>query len=217
MVSSVMTQSSSSNCSEYVDRFLLSLRGNKDTTPVTTPLPVTTQPQHPPSDTIAMCMLMLQDASFSLQENNVLTYIAGYIVRKLQDNVCGACKGKLVATIDPADPHHQLLAAKAHSGCVVGLSAPSCLLVGCVDLLEAHYRDVVDGFISGERVKARISTSLLEGVDLAILKCDVCHMESMVVHLMVNIRFHHTLREYNRHLRDNKSRKNRKTLKVCHV
>ena len=80
---------------------------------------------------------------------NVLTYIAGYIVRKLQDKVCGAYKGKLVATIDPADPHHQLLAAKAHSGCVVGLSAPSCLLVGCVDLLEAHYRDVVDGFISG--------------------------------------------------------------------
>ena len=111
-----------------------------------------------------------------------------------------------MATIDPADPHHQLL------GCVVGLSAPSCLLVGCVDLLEAHYRDVVDGFISGERVKARISTSLLEGVDLATLKFDVCHMESMVVHLMVNIRFHHTLREYNRHLRDNKSRKNRKTL-----
>ena len=86
-----------------------------------------------------------------------------------------------------------------------------------VSILEAHYRDVVDGFISGERVKARISTSLLEGVDLAILKCDVCHMESMVVHLMVNIRFHHTLREYNRHLCDNKSRKNRKTLKVCHV
>ena len=87
MVSSVMTQSSSSNCSEDVDRFLLSLRGSKDTTPVTTPLPVTTQPQHPPSDTIAMCMLMLQDASFSLQENNALTYIAGYIMRKLQDKV----------------------------------------------------------------------------------------------------------------------------------
>ena len=187
MVSSVMTQSSSSNCSEDVDHFL-SLRGNKDTTPGTTPLLATTQPQQPPSDILAMCVLMLQDASFSLQENNVLSYIAGYIVRKLQDKVCGACKEKLVATIDPIDAHHQL------SGCVVGLSAPSCLLVGCVDLLEAHYRDVVDGFISGERVKARLSTSMLEGVDLAVIKCDDCHTESMVVHLMVNIRLHHTLR-----------------------
>ena len=100
--------------------------------------------------------------------------------------------------------------------CKVGLAAPSRLLLGCVDLLEGQYREVADECIHGERVKANMVASLAERVDLSILKCDVCHMESILLHLMANIQLHHTLHEYNRHLRDNRNRKNRKTVKFCH-
>ena len=58
--------------------------------------------------------------------------------------------------------------------------------------------------------------SLAERADLSILKCDVCHMESVVLHLTVNIRLHQTLHKYNRHLQDNRNHKNRKTVKFCH-
>ena len=76
--------------------------------------------------------------------------------------------------------------------CKVGRAAPSCLLLGCVDLLEGQNREVADECIPGERVKANMVASLAERVDLSILKSDVCHMESIVLHLMVNIRLHHT-------------------------
>ena len=62
--------------------------------------------------------------------------------------------------------------------------------------LKGQYREVTNECIHGERVKAKMVASLAEGVDLSILKCD----ESMMLHLVVNIRLHHTLHEYNRHL-----------------
>ena len=78
--------------------------------------------------------------------------------------------------------------------CKVGLAAPSCLLLGCVDLLEGQYREVADECIHGERAKVNLVASLAERVDLFILKCDVCHMKYVVLHLVVNILLHHTAR-----------------------
>ena len=55
------------------------------------------------TDTIAMCRLMMQDASFSLQENNVLAYIAGYVVRKVKYKVCCYCKESRLSILEVAD------------------------------------------------------------------------------------------------------------------
>ena len=206
-----MKKSDSSNCADDLDRFLFTVGRDTTASPAVFQLPPTQV-----IDPLATCMVLLQDSSFSLQESNVLVYIAGYVVRKLKGKVCVPCREKLEGPIDPADHHHQLLAAKCYSGCTIGLAAPSCLLSGCVDRLEVRYREVIDDCIHGDNVKATLVTSLVEAVDLTLIQCDTCHVESMVVHLMVNIRLHHTLREINRTLRDYKNRKNRKTLKVCH-
>ena len=70
--------------------------------------------------------------------------------------------------------------------CKVGLAAPSCLLLGCVDLLEGQYPEGADECIHSERVKANMVASLAERVDLSINKCDFCHMKSNVLYLKVN-------------------------------
>ena len=135
------------------------------------------------------------------------------IVRKIGKKCCQPCNEKIGAPVDDDDPNHELIHEKSYGK----LQAPSQSLLGLVQLLELRYRKVITNIISKENVKSHLSHELSKVLQLQQFKCDHCHQHLLIVHIMINIRLHHSVREINNGLKDNKSRKNRKTIKCSHL
>ena len=147
----------------------------------------------------------------SLKEKNVLTYIGGYIVKKIADKVYTSCKTKIRSVICDSDPNHDLLAAKDYADAKVGLQVPSPILVDALKKMEVSYIKQIDDVMHRPRVKVTLIASLVTCVDES-LSCNVCKLANVIVHLMVNIRLHHSIRQANIKLRDKKDRKNRNVI-----
>ena len=159
-----------------------------------------------------------EDISF--QEVNVITYIGGYIVRKLRPKVCSVCQELLVVSDKDSmstNPNTSFLMIKNHQDAKEGLLCPSVELTNCLTSCESHYRKVLDDFVYETGVKRKLVSSLMSEVDTSKLSCVSCRLPQLIVQLFINIRFHHTLREMNRNLQEPKSRKNRKLLKFSHM
>ena len=152
----------------------------------------------------------------SLKEMNVLTYIRGYIVKKIADKVYTSCKSKIRSFISDSDPNHDFLAAKNYADAKVGLQVPSPILVDALKKMEVSYIKQIDDVMHRPRVKATLIASLVTCVDES-LSCNVCKLANVIVHLMVNIRLHHSTRQANIKLRDKKDRKNRNVIKFSHL
>ena len=223
MVDSVMMPGKNANCEEDVDKFLLTLK-NVDTVAPTPPTPI-----QPPStmnnlpeavkSVLAVCALPPDDG-LTYQETNILAYIGGYIVRKLQKRnaICHECDEKIAGEIEEDDQRHQFLLKKNIQEAKVGLSAPSNDLLGVLQHLEIEYNKIIDECIRKQQgVKATLIATLLANGKLGRLRCSVCHLDKLIVHLMTNIRLHHTIKMANRSLKENKNRKNHKILKFSHM
>ena len=218
----VMAPVKGANCCEDVDKFLINLTA---TVPSATlpPPPVATQhdsilmtiPENVRHIVIDHCYVTIPEV-FSLQEDNVITYIAGYIVRKLQSKVCVSCVNVLRDEIDSDNPSHDFLTKKLYKDAVVGLTVPSKVLVEVLTGVEMKYRQIIDTVMVGTNVMANLVTSVCNEVDLSSITCDKCNMERSIIGLMLRIRLHHSLKETNRHFA-NCDRKNRKLMKFSHA
>ena len=154
---------------------------------------------------ISGCTLPTKDEeSLTYQETNVLAYTAGYIVHKIKGKVCSSCTEKLLGIADTNNPSHDLIEMKSYGG----LAIPSQLLLGTVELLELEYRSSIESCLHQDHLKATLASKLSK-----VLQCDACHLGTLVMHLYLNIRLHHTIKEINRRLRESKDRRNHKTLK----
>ena len=151
----------------------------------------------------------------SLKEMNVLTYIGGYIVKKIADKMYTSCKTKIRSVISDSDPNHDFLAAKNYADAKVGLQVPNPILVDALKKMEVYIKQI-DDVMHRPRVKATLIASLVTCVDES-LSCNVCKLANVIVHLMVNIRLHHSIRQANIKLRDKKDRKNRNIIKFSHL
>jgi hypothetical protein len=221
MVDAVLMPGRGANCTEDVDKFIFSLASVHTPGALQPPVP----PPHPVMDDVpesvrailSVCTLPPQaHDGLSDQETNILAYIGGYIVRKLQVKICHDCEEKITGEIEEDDVHHKFLAKKNLVDAKYGLMAPSGLLLGIIQQLELEYRKQIDVYMYSEHVKADLVAILLKEVHMNTLKCNTCHLELLIVHIMINIRLNHTLKISNRSLRDSKSRKNRKELKFSH-
>ena len=87
-----------------------------------------------------LCPTASGDKVQTLQQDNILTYIAGYICRKVKSKVCSTCVEALLGTTDPNNDEHLLLMNKNYSEqrqC--GLVAPNCQFLEVVQSKEARY------------------------------------------------------------------------------
>ena len=220
MVDMVMVPSKQANCEGDVDEFLCSLEEMKKSAPAPSQL----QPPTPSvMDTLpfsvrsilSVCSFLnhAEQEELTKQESNILAYIAGYIVRKIVGKCCQPCSEKFKAHAVEENPNHELIQEKSYGK----LQTPSQLLLGLVQLLEIQYRKVIRTIISTENVKAKLALEFSKVAQLQSFKCDQCHQHLLIVHIMINIRVHHSIREINNGLKDNKSRKNRKTAKCSHL
>lgn len=222
MVDAVMLPGKGKNCIEDVDRFLLTMK-NVTTTqcPTATPIYHQSVTDHLPANVksiLAVCTLPA-DEGLTDHETNILAYIGGYIVKKIQTKpaLCLSCLAKIKGSVMSDDVRHNFISAKNIQEAKCGLCAPSNALIGALQRMEIEYNLVIDQYINkAENVKATIVSSLLSNCKLQDLTCDVCHIEKVIAHLFCNIRLHHTIKITNSKLRDNKDRRNRKTLKFSH-
>ena len=145
-----------------------------------------------------------------------MTYIGGYIVRRIRDKVCEESRSKVSSSICPEDPNHAFLSIKNYSGAKEGLLAPSTSLVLALEQMETEYQRIIGDVIHSPRVKASLVQALGKYIPNQ-LQCSSCHLQLLILHLMINIRLHHTIKRNNIMLRDETTHKNRKTLKFSHL
>lgn len=120
-------------------------------------------------------------------------------------------------TADQSDSNYDFLREKNYEGARIGLQIPTGILVNVLKQLEVEYTNIIDAVIHKEGVKSKLVSTLIKNQAVDSLSCSTCHLGHAVVHLMVNIRLHHTIRQTNNKLRDQKDRKNRKVLKFSHL
>ena len=147
---------------------------------------------------------------------NVTTYIAGYIVRKLKDKVCGPCLKLLSSPLDADNKSHDFLKLKLYEDAVTGLTVPSKKLVDVVTEVEVVYRQVIETVLAENAVMAKLVNAVCGKVDLSTVTCGTCRMERAIVGLMLRIRLHHSLKTTNERC-SNTVRKNRKTIKFSNL
>ena len=194
----------------------------QDLLPVEAPVPDPQVPTMPASVLSLMSVFTLptEEPELSVQEVNTLTYIAGYILKKVKNrlSLCTECEKKISSDgVDVYDDNYDFVKAKNFSGAKKGLEIPSPILVDVVKASEVEYVKVIDNVMHKQGVKASIISALLKVCNVKDLLCDQCNVHLAIVQLMVNIRFHHTIRQANIKLRDQKDRTNRKVMKFSHL
>ena len=153
------------------------------------------------------------DEMLSQQEDNVLEYIAGYIVRRLKNKLCTECQERWLAALTPTT---RTTTSSSRSP-THGRTVPSDKRLDTVKQLELESRKAVVRATVGDHVKQTLASELSKKFDMTCLACTHCHLHLLVVHLMINIRLHFLLKNNNRLLVQNKDSKNRKTLKFNHL
>jgi len=97
-----------------------------------------------------------------------------------------------------------------------GLVVPSTQLMSVCTIVEKSFRGIVEKVFHMDCIKARIVSAIKNDLSER-LTCTNCCTLDLVVHLNVNIRLHHVLRESNRELISCKGKTSRKYLKLKHV
>ena len=152
----------------------------------------------------------------SLRYSNILLLSYSPVCYSIADKVYTSCKTKIRSVISDSDPNHDFLAAKNYADAKVGLQVPSPILVDALKKMEVSYIKQIDDVMHRPRVKATLIAPLLTCV-YESLSCNVSKLANVIVHLMVNIRLHHSIRQANIKLRDKKDRKNRNVIKFSHL
>ena len=154
----------------------------------------------------------------SLPTCNVIAYLAGYLLQKIQLNTCDECVKQL--TIQPGDAHdeniHTFLELKAYKeGCLV---FPTKEMVTFVEELETIFCTVFDNIIYIYYILTRLKNA--EGC-CKFLTCSnpkCIATLHQIVKLYMKLRIFHALKQSNiRNVEDKGGKRNRKMLKISHL
>lgn len=151
-----------------------------------------------------------------LQEENTLTYMAGYVARKVRGKVCGECREVLIGRLEGI-PKETLLTKKQLPDLQgKGLIVPSAKLVSVVEQLETVLKKS-EQLLHMDRVRTRYLERMNKEGDVLVCPSGICKLSSYVVNLYLNIRLHFAIKENNRSFAAASGRKNRKMLKLQHL
>ena len=227
MVDSVMVPGKHTNCKQDLDDFLLSLSSTKKASPVVLTSNSVSAPYVQVVATlpaemrnmIAVCYIFSPEKdTLSKTEINVLSYISGYILRKLRAKMCESCLARCIAhSTDQDGKNVEFIRIKKYEEARDGLIYPSPLLQDVLSKVEARYREVIDDAIFSQSIKLSLVSTFEKMDTLGGIECECCQFHKLFLHIFVNIRLHHTLRLCNNDLRVTRCHKNRKALKFSHL
>ena len=228
MVDSIIMQSKSSNCTEDADNSLLTFstvavpgiepnqRAEVEQLPVVEAseselLWLISNPAPPPKSSQLQTVQM-----------NVITYIAGYVAKKVQGKVCDNCRQELEGSLSDHGDNELFLQNKLYAETKgTGLTVPSENLVQVMTLLESTFSEHIDRVVYMDKVKTRLFIKL-KGLGDGLLGtacssvANLCPLQQLIVHLFINIRLHFSLKLSCRDFAARSARENRKLLKVSH-
>lgn len=167
---------------------------------------------HIPDHQYSFCFPQQENNILHMQKQNILAYIGGFIVRKVEQLVCPECAKCLVAQSDL--PFHQLINLKNYVPIPgKGLRKPSRVLVNLLEEAEDCFNGNIDSCIRHKNVKMTLHKLIIARCAQK-LTCD-CKAKQAVIRYYVNIRLHFALKLYNDFLCENaEKRKSRKHIKL---
>ena len=222
LVDQISVHSKNSNCEDDAGKFLIHLKHLKpsaehqegavlgvdgdDHTDELSVLSLISTPLPPSKD------IYLQRA-----EDTVLTYIAGYIVKKIKLKLCASCKSAVTGCVT-GSLDQLLLINKQLPHCKDGLEVPSTQMAEAVHCLENAYISHVQKILYQDKVKEKLSV-LLRTEICSRFPCPLtsCQTEGLIVEKFVNIRLHFTLKECSASFSSKGQKRNRKLMKVNHL
>ena len=131
------------------------------------------------------------DFEVATEISNVLTYIAGYLIHKLQKSEgfdCIRCLSSLVIcnsnTVEDSQMYLHLRAFNYKKGAFGGLTAPSALLVQALKQVENLFGKRIQGMLASEHLYAEMSLLVFDNVPMTTVS--VCPDHSDVVKRLVS-------------------------------
>lgn len=222
MVDSIMVQSKTSNCLDDGDHFLLNLGSMtkaKDPAPLEDELSPVQNQEANDVDALVGLAVNLPDRS-SVVAENVLTYISGFIAKKLcaKNTLCRECQHALIGKLKGTRNELFLQNKQLPDLQGDGLTVPSQMLVDAVQEMEEVFQQSEDQMYM-DRVWKRFLIRMTKAVDGDSLECPagVCRLKHLAAGLFLNIRLNFALRDSNRQNAAASKRQNRKVLKFAHL
>lgn len=171
---------------------------------------------------MAVMTLPKQDCDATLQESNILAYIAGYVCKKVKSKTCKECFDAITDKVDEENQEHTLLSNKRYSYAKNGLHAPSKHFLEVIKRLEEKFREVVTSAVHQDKVRVKITHALSKLPCVESICCcgtgpQKCCVDKIVVNLFTTMRLHFALKLSVRDLSGTSKRRNRKTLKFSHM
>ena len=117
---------------------------------------------------------------------NVLAYIAGYIVNKLQLKLCTECYSLLKGDVEHSKSTDLIfITMKTIEGCTNGLCYPSQLLTDVIVNLENIFMRVIQAILPRNDLKSLL-LNYLQPLSSSIIKKGSCHctVEDLIVILI---------------------------------
>ena len=234
VVEAILLQSDSSNCAEDVDRFLLTLTAfSKHTSiavqssPVPEPAAEPAQAEVDPETQLTWLIANPYPPSanpFLVScEVSVLFYEAGYIARKVCEQVCEECQALLTDSLSGAE-HELFLKKKQYSELKgQGLIVQSEELFIVIKHLEESYLKRIKMYVHLTNVRANLLRGMEKDLGQSKLCCphighaEACKLQSLVLGLFVNVRFHSTQKENSSLFSAPSAKRNRKMLTLTHL
>ena len=170
-------------CQLDVDTFLFNLKciapvqHNESLHP---PVPSSSQI---PDAIICLILMFIPQTRLTVAEAIIIIYIAGYISREITKMVCSKCNRGLAGLLSTANSSHVFIAAKRYQDLPTGgLVVPS-------SVCTLKQNSVI---ILKRSILVTLMLSKIQGE----LECDSCKTLQFVVHLYINIRQRHVLRDH---------------------
>lgn len=172
-------------------------------------------------DEVLECLSLFSKPALDDQDQNVATYMTGYLLKKTsENNKCPDCS-KLWTVHDEwekDDIVYTFTKHKQYSDTYIGLQFPTLEIVHSVIKNEELFRNSVLKIIQSCNVMASLEQKLSKEFELPTCGKGSCMKAGeYMVKLYTKVRLHHFIKEQNRHLRKPNLKRNRKMMKLSHV
>ena len=218
----LLLPSKGSNCAADVDKVLLSLSSIASTAPEATTTGPAMEPvlgQHSDNDSlVGLENISVMKQPPSLPEENIIAYMAGYLLRKSKISECATCKSRLIYDNPPNSELYFFLKAKSHKETGM-LVYPTEVFVDYIESLETRFTLVFAAVMHMTGVMRRLYKNM-DGLSDGVLHCTnsscfakLCAMTK----LYIKVRLHHALKLSNRQHKVAGGKRKRKMLKLSHL
>lgn len=214
-VDSIFVLSSSSNCEEDIDTFILKLRGLQQ---FSDPSSATAIPAH-----IAEIFSIANNTSVSLPEENVAVYIGGYLIKKAKKRFrCQRCFSiweNIDKTSTGQDDKFVFLEQKKFDDSS-NLTIPSDNIINFVTECETVFNNQVQLLPHSSKLCSSLTTKMMicDSVNNITCQAEECeNVKLYLVGLYNSIKINQIVRDQNQSLKSVGQRRNRKLLKLQHL